>query len=92
MENALLDVPEVKEAAVKADSRGDHDMLTAWVVLEPLMIGAGTKAERQQEEQEMKRRLRAQLAGRLSAVRSRRKSDFWKRSRRMRAEKSGNAI
>ena len=31
------------------------------------MIGAGTKAERQQEEQEMKRRLRAQLAGRLSA-------------------------
>ena len=67
VENVLLDVPEVKEAAVKADSRGDHDMLTAWVVLEPLMIGAGTKAERQQEEQEMKRRLRAQLAGRLSA-------------------------
>ncbi len=87
-----MDVPEVKEAAVKADSRGDHDMLTAWVVLEPLMIGAGTKAERQQEEQEMKRRLRHSWTDDSLPVRSRRKSDFWKRFRRMRAEKSGNVI
>lgn len=67
VENALLDVPGVKEAAVKAASRGGHDMLMAWVVLDPPTAGAGTEAEGQQPEQEMKRKLRAHLAGKLSA-------------------------
>lgn len=67
VENALLDVPGVKEAAVKAASRGGHDMLMAWVVLEVSAAAAQTVAERQMQEQEMKRTLRAHLAGKLSA-------------------------
>lgn len=42
-------------------------MLMAWVVLDPPTAGAGTEAEGQQPEQEMKRKLRAHLAGKLSA-------------------------
>lgn len=42
-------------------------MLMAWVVLEVSAAAAQTVAERQMQEQEMKRTLRAHLAGKLSA-------------------------
>ena len=67
VENAMLDVPGVKEAAVKASSRGGHDTLTAWVVLDMPIAGTEPEAERQLQKQEMKRKIRNHLIQVLSA-------------------------
>ena len=67
VENAMLDVPGVKEAAVKASSRGGHDTLMAWVVLDMPTAGTGPEAERQLQKQEMKRKIRNHLIQVLSA-------------------------
>lgn len=67
VENAMLDVPGVKEAAVKASSRGGHDTLMAWVVLDMPTAGIGPEAERPLQKQEMKRKIRNHLIQVLSA-------------------------
>lgn len=67
VENAMLDVPGVKEAAVKASSRGGHDTLMAWVVLDMPTAGTGPEAERPLQKQEMKRKIRNHLIQVLSA-------------------------
>ena len=54
-------------AAVKASSRGGHDTLMAWVVLDMPTAGTGPEAERPLQKQEMKRKIRNHLIQVLSA-------------------------
>lgn len=74
VENALLTVPDVAEAAVRGEKTGGHDMLAAWVTLKrtvkagPFKTTKSGKSGEQNEAEEESRRIHAALADILPAA------------------------
>ena len=73
VENALLTVPGVAEAAVRGVKSGGHDMLAAWVTLKQLgkakdSVGKVTRSRKQDETEAEKKRIHAALTELLPAA------------------------